>query len=114
METCGVVGENPWGCLRKLVELFVIPFRLKRMFACVNCYLTDVKCHFTDAETYVSRVEVYCLGDVFPFLPSRFHLSLFPTEKQVDRVKDEASRPVHRSFPDNPNSQNQNYVIIKE
>ena len=84
------------------------------MFACVKCYLTDVKCHFTDAETYVGSVEVYCLGDVFPFLPSRFHLSLFPTEKQVDRVKDEASRPVHRSFPDNPNSQNQNYVIIKE
>ena len=100
VKTCGVVGENPWGCLRKLVELFVIPFRLKRMFACANYYLTDVKCHFTDAETYVSRVEVYRLRGVFPFLPSRFHLSLFPTEKQVDSVKDEASRPVHRSSKD--------------
>lgn len=58
----------------------------------------DVKCHFTDAETYVGRVEVYSLGAVFPFLPSRFHLSLFSAEKQADRVRDEVSRPVHRSF----------------
>ncbi len=86
------------GLFAKTRGVIRYPFRLKRVFACVKCYLTDVKCHFTDAETYVSRVEVYCLGDVFPFLPSRFHLSLFSAEKQVNRVKDEVSRPVHRSF----------------